>query len=245
MTPSPHRVLLLKQATLQYLQIWASFHFSTQSLNTQPQAFSLLHPVYVFFFPPERSIKKFGCLAAVKFFGQHHKTLNLFMDFSLGCLRDEVMWVRMQRMGFSAETDAGTTHLISSEVTWLGSTTHRVCFCFPSEAKLVTGGHHPCWSGSMSMQLGNLVSMCLHLKALVCQLLWSLRSRSPHKSPFTLYLSGEKAKLQLSAAYFRFSVLVPGLALPIFPLHYQPVQCVLGDIFGINGHMITGQQVTQ
>lgn len=49
--------------------------------------------------------------AAVSFWATPAQTVNLFTNYSLSCLSDEVMWVRIRRMGFSVETDTRTTHL--------------------------------------------------------------------------------------------------------------------------------------
>lgn len=118
---SSHHVLLLRQATWQHLQVLAY----TKMWSHRLKAFK----------PSEKSIKKqlrlSGCCYV--FWGTNTATHWICLWISvLGCLSDEVMSVSTSRMGFSVRT----IHLISSEVTRLGSTAHEVRFCFPREGQI-------------------------------------------------------------------------------------------------------------
>lgn len=75
-------------------------------LNT-PQTFHSSPPVFMV--TGELTGRKGFAVSCSKFFGQQHKTLSLFMGYRPGCLNDEVMWARVQRMGFGAKTDKSTT----------------------------------------------------------------------------------------------------------------------------------------
>lgn len=89
------------------------------------------------------------------------------------------------------------------------------------------------------MQLVNLVSMCLLLKAPFCQRLKLLPCFYPVSRDEAFHTFSHTQALPAA----EFSVPSPKSRPSLFPLHQQPPQCVLGDIFGINRHMITDQQV--
>ena len=54
--------------------------------------------------------------APVSFQATPAETLILFMDYSLSCLSDEVMWMRIYRMGFSVEKEKN--HPLDSPWRW-------------------------------------------------------------------------------------------------------------------------------
>lgn len=189
------------------------------------------------FKPSEKSIKKqlrlSGCCYV--FWGANTATHWICLWISvLGCLSDEVMWVNMQRMGFSART-------------WFHQRRHawapphmRFTFASCEKGKLVTGWHHPRWSEEY---VDAASEFGVHVFAPQGTIL-------PATKTVTLFLSSLQRR---SLSHFlshsctaccSFLFWISSLALPCF--HYTSNQhsVSLGDIFGINGHMITDQQVT-
>lgn len=79
---------------------------ATNKKHTPKNLCSPLHPIH---FLREHT------LGGWQLFGKHQQTVDVFMKNSSGCLTDEVMWVRVQRRGFSAARETITRKLCSLE----------------------------------------------------------------------------------------------------------------------------------